>query len=478
MVKYCLSAILALALYSLLIFISSGCAQMGYPTGGPKDSLAPILIKATPKINTINFSSNKITLLFNEYIDIQNIQNNLLVSPLPQKNPTVSGSLKTMVIKLRDTIKENTTYTLQFGNAIKDVNEGNILKNFSYAFSTGNYIDSLSLSGKVTLAQTGKTDSTLLVMLYKNINDSTIYKERPFYIAKLDGKGAFRFQNLPEGTFYAFALKDEDGGKTYNSGSELFAFASVPVQINNATAPLFLNAYALEKPKQQTSRTTTSQPVTTRRNQPDKELKFTSNLSSPNKQDLLKNLDLKFSNKIKNFDSSKVSLTDTNYLPLPFSVTIDSTLSIFSFKVPWIANKDYILLTREAAFEDSIGLKNSKNDTLRFKTFSKEDYGTIQLRFQNMDLSKHPVIQLVQGEEIKFSAALGSSTWQNNMILPGDFELRVLYDSNQNGKWDPGDYKTKLQPEIAVTLSQKLTVKANWDNERDIDMAGEQLNYH
>ena len=167
MVKYCLSAILALAFYGLLVFISSGCAQMGYPSGGPKDSLAPVLIKATPEINTINFSGNKITLLFNEYIDIQNIQNNLLVSPLPQKNPTVSGNLKTLVIKLRDTLKENITYALQFGNAIKDVNEGNILKNFSYAFSTGNYIDSLSLSGKVTLAQTGKTDSTLLVMLYK-----------------------------------------------------------------------------------------------------------------------------------------------------------------------------------------------------------------------------------------------------------------------------------------------------------------------
>ncbi|HQY19187.1 MAG TPA: Ig-like domain-containing protein, partial [Ferruginibacter sp.] len=107
MVKYCLSAILALAFYGLLVFISSGCAQMGYPTGGPKDSLAPVLIKATPEINTINFSGNKIILLFNEYIDIQNIQNNLLVSPLPQKNPTVSGNLKTLVIKLRDTLKEN-----------------------------------------------------------------------------------------------------------------------------------------------------------------------------------------------------------------------------------------------------------------------------------------------------------------------------------------------------------------------------------
>ena len=89
MVKYCLSTILALAFYGLLVFISSGCAQMGYPSGGPKDSLAPVLIKATPEINTINFSGNKITLLFNEYIDIQNIQNNLLVSPLPQNDETL-----------------------------------------------------------------------------------------------------------------------------------------------------------------------------------------------------------------------------------------------------------------------------------------------------------------------------------------------------------------------------------------------------
>ena len=164
---------------------------MGYPTGGPKDSLPPVLIKATPEINTVNFSGNKITLQFNEYIDIQNIQDNLLVSPLAKKNPNVSGNLKTLVIKLRDTLKQNTTYTLQFGNAIKDVNEGNVLKNFSFAFSTGNHVDSLFLSGKVTLAQTGKTDSSLVVLLYKNINDSTVYKERPDYIAKLNGKGEF-----------------------------------------------------------------------------------------------------------------------------------------------------------------------------------------------------------------------------------------------------------------------------------------------
>lgn len=150
---------------------------------------------------------------------------------------------------------------------------------------------------------------------------------------------------------------------------------------------------------------------------------------------------------------------------------MDSTGSLISFKLSWTPNKDYILLTQEAAFEDSMGLKNIKNDTFRFKTLSKEDYGAVQLRFQNLDLSQNPVLQLVQGEEIKLSQAINGSTWQNNMVPPGDYEIRILKDRNQNGKWDAGNYTLKLQPEIAIALPQKLTVKANWDNERDIDMA-------
>ncbi|MBS1909079.1 MAG: Ig-like domain-containing protein [Bacteroidetes bacterium] len=470
MVKYGFSALAVLAGYALLALITGGCAQMGYPTGGPKDSLPPVLIKATPEINTVNFSGNKITLQFNEYIDIQNIQDNLLVSPLAKKNPNVSGNLKTLVIKLRDTLKQNTTYTLQFGNAIKDVNEGNVLKNFSFAFSTGNHVDSLFLSGKVTLAQTGKTDSSLVVLLYKNINDSTVYKERPDYIAKLNGKGEFHFQNLPEGSFYLFALKDNDGGKTYNSASELFAFANQSVESGTTGAPVHLYAYALEKEKPSSSRSTTV-PTSSRRNQAEKTLKFTPNFLSSNKQDLLKTLDLTFSSKLKRFDSTKILIADTNYHPLPYTATMDSTGSLISFKLSWTPNKDYILLTQEAAFEDSMGLKNIKNDTFRFKTLSKEDYGAVQLRFQNLDLSQNPVLQLVLGEEIKLSQAINGSTWQNNMVPPGDYEIRILKDRNQNGKWDAGNYTLKLQPEIAIALPQKLTVKANWDNERDIDMA-------
>ena len=123
--------------------------------------------------------------------------------------------MNTITVKLKDTLEPNTTYTLNFGNAIKDVNEGNILKNFTYIFSTGTYIDSLELRGKVLLAETGETDTTLTVMLHTNKDDSAVVKEKPRYIAKVGRQGNFDFQNLPPETFYLYALKDEGGTHRY-----------------------------------------------------------------------------------------------------------------------------------------------------------------------------------------------------------------------------------------------------------------------
>ena len=119
----------------VIYFISiagTGCAQIGAPTGGPKDSIPPELVNAVPKLMATNFKGNKIILNFNEYIDVQDITNNLLVSPLPKINPTVEYKLKSVTVKLKDTLIDNTTYTINFGNAIKDNNEGNPFRNFSY----------------------------------------------------------------------------------------------------------------------------------------------------------------------------------------------------------------------------------------------------------------------------------------------------------------------------------------------------------
>jgi hypothetical protein len=137
----------------------TGCANIVPPTGGPRDSLPPVLVKADPSENALHVSPKKIILNFDEYLDLKEIRNNLIVSPVPKIMPTVTSHLRTITIEIRDTLQPNTTYALNFGRAVTDVNEGNILKNFTYVFSTGNYIDSLRYSGRVIMAYTGKPDS-------------------------------------------------------------------------------------------------------------------------------------------------------------------------------------------------------------------------------------------------------------------------------------------------------------------------------
>src|SRR4029077_20096769 len=118
---------------------------------------------------------------FDEYLDLKEVRNNLIVSPVPKIMPTVTSHLRTMTIEIKDTLQPNTTYALNFGKAVTDVNEGNILKNFTYVFSTGNYIDSLRYSGRVIMAYTGKPDSTLIALLHDKLYDSAVAYERPRY---------------------------------------------------------------------------------------------------------------------------------------------------------------------------------------------------------------------------------------------------------------------------------------------------------
>jgi len=233
-------------LYCLAIY-NAGCAQIGSPTGGPRDTIPPRLVSASPKLNSTNVRGNKITLTFNEYIDLKETQTNVLISPYPKKTPSIDFKLKTVTVKLKDSLLPNTTYSINFGNAIVDNNEGNPLKDFTYIFSTGNNLDSLILTGKVLIAETGKADSTLIAMLYRNADDSAVQKRKPDYIARLNGDGSFEFINLPPGNFNIYALKDGDGGKTYNSKKELFAFADTAIIVSEKPEPVILYASALEK---------------------------------------------------------------------------------------------------------------------------------------------------------------------------------------------------------------------------------------
>src|SRR5690349_3991946 len=206
--------------------VQTGCANIVPPMGGPRDSLPPQLVKINPRDSATNFTGKKIVIEFDEFVQIDNIQENLLVSPVPKINPIVESKLRTVTVTVKDTLQPNTTYSIDFGNAIKDINEGNILKNFTYVFATGKSLDSLKLTGKVFIAETGKTDSTLIVMLHTSQDDSAVIKEKPRYIARVDKDGNYAFSNLPSGSFALFALKDEGGQRRYLSNSQLFAFAN------------------------------------------------------------------------------------------------------------------------------------------------------------------------------------------------------------------------------------------------------------
>lgn len=444
-----------------IVVLTSGCAQIISPTGGKRDTIPPKLVMARPGLYTTHFTGNRITLNFDEYILLDALHENLLVSPTPKLDPYVDFKLKTVTIKLRDTLEPNTTYTIDLGNAIRDNNENNVLKGFSYVFSTGSVIDSMEFSGKVQIAETGKADSTLQVYLYKDIDDSAVNKYKPKYIAKLDSSGNFLFRNLAPGLYNVYALKDGDGSKTYNSPFEMFAFADSIINVNLNTTSVDLFAYVQEKEVPRTIKTTA--PV-------EKKLKYTTSISS-GQQDLLNNLIIDFNKPLKNFDPQKIILTDTlNHAFSNVIVSIDTTAKRVTLKNKWLPDSLYRLIILKDMGSDSTGLVLAKSDTIRFKTKSEADYGNIKINFLNFSKNKNPVLQFVKGDEVFQSYPLTSAYWNAALFEPGDYELRILYDENNNGHWDAGNYHKKIQPERVYSYPQKLNIKANWDNERDIKL--------
>jgi hypothetical protein len=450
------------------ISVAPGCANIIPPTGGPKDTLPPVLMTATPRDSTLNFKSNKITLEFDEYVQLDNnLNEQLIVSPNPDNIPIIEAKLRTVTIKLKDSLKPNTTYSIDFGRALKDINENNVLKNFTYIFSTGDNLSDGMITGNVKLAETGEVDSQLLVVLHANLNDSAIKKLKADYYTRLDSSGNFHFNYLPNEKFRVFVLPN-DYSKKYDDSTKMFAFYNDTVEAS--TTPSKIQLYAYQERIPQEKPVTSSGSGNKKSNEP-RNLKLTTNLES-NEQDLLDSFQLVLSKRVAKFDSSKIVLTDTNYHPISSYrvVQSDTTGKNFALIYQWKENEHYKIIIDTSAFADSLGFKLSKNDTIIFKTKRESQYGSIRLHFNNLDFSRNPVLQLVQKKMIAQSVSLTGKDWYQKLFTPGEYEMRILYDTNKNGVWDPGNFETKRQPEIVEKIKRPLITKANWDNEIDINM--------
>ena len=224
--------------YLLLVFIFAGfiplffprCANIIPPTGGPRDTIPPVMLKSSPENFSTRVTETEIHLEFDEFIQLRNINQQFIITPPQQERPEFRVRGRNLFVKLESDLIANTTYTLNFGDAIADLNEGNILTNFEFVFSTGDVIDSLSYSGVVLNAYDNKPVEGAIVMLYDQLHDSIPYQQIPLYAIRTGKDGRFRLNNLRSDTFRVFALMDENNNYLYDRpGEEAIAFLENPI---------------------------------------------------------------------------------------------------------------------------------------------------------------------------------------------------------------------------------------------------------
>jgi hypothetical protein len=225
----------------LLVFLMMSCAKRGSITGGLKDTLAPVLKYSNPKNFSTDFKASEIILTFDEYVKLKNTNKQLIISPPMKHEPIIlpTTASKEITIKILDTLQPNTTYSMNFGQSITDNNEGNALNQFKYVFSTGSYIDSLSIGGIVKDAYEKNVDNFVSVMLYEvndKFKDSVVYREFPRYITNtLDSLRTFKLENLKAGKYLLVALKDKGNNNKFNPKDDKIGFIKHYITVPNDT---------------------------------------------------------------------------------------------------------------------------------------------------------------------------------------------------------------------------------------------------
>ena len=221
-----------------LLLLWAACARVGSPTGGEQDKTPPKVVKTIPPNESVNFTGHRIRIFFDEFVTLRDIRKQLIISPplayFPEITPSGNAS-KYINIKILDTLRPNTTYTFNFGKSIQDNNEGNPLSFYTYTFSTGNTIDSLTLNGSIKDALRPKAENFVNVMLYEmgeKYSDSVVYKQRPIYVVNtLDSLTTFELSHLKAGKYMLVGMKDKDNNYLFDPKTDKIGFHPTPITI-------------------------------------------------------------------------------------------------------------------------------------------------------------------------------------------------------------------------------------------------------
>ena len=522
-------------IYAVLsIVVISGCAKRGSPTGGPVDSIPPVLINASPKINSTNFDSKEIRLTFDEFVKLDKVDEQLIISPPLNKSSyevkPLNGVTKKVFLEFIDSLETETTYSINFGNSIKDNNEGNSLTFFSYTFSTGETIDSLYVRGNISDAFDKETDDYISIHLYRIDSifyDSIIYNNRPTYISNSLDSTSYQFKNIKEGKYLILALKDIDNNYFFDPFYDKIGFIDSLITLPRDSIinfklfkeetsliwdkPHFINSEKigfgyygkldLKNIKIESSIPDSVNYTYTKENEKDTLIFWLSKNSFDSlnfnliEKDTTKLVTVKFDRAkdtlidslsispktaniihlketfklssnipLKNIEDSLITIRDIDSLIVPFTTSINDNLDQIDIKFEVSPSDNYRVFILPEAIKDVRGVSN---DTLQYSVVSQslEDYGNVYLDVIRNSSSKF-ILQMIDsnGEVIRvFKNVNQDATYNFDYVRPGKYIFKLIEDSNNNDKWDTGNYLKKIKPERVYYFSNELEVRANWD---------------
>jgi Bacterial Ig-like domain len=497
------------------------CASQKPPPGGPKDTAPPELVISFPKNLSTQFHGRYIRLVFDEIIEVKNLRGELIISPDPELKYKEKIKSKSLIINLLDTLRPNTTYTFNFGNAVSDITESNIPENLILAFSTGMNLDSGLIKGRVLAAQTLQPSKKYAIIgLYPPTDTLDPEKHKPTYYTKTDNTGAFTLRNLPDQLFEIFAITDNNKNKLFDPQTEKLGFISSTIRPEETedTVKLLLVKQDFRSPKLMRTYSGVnyfkisfsrglrsfipeSDSISYVLNNKNKDVilfpgridtadfgfKITDSLGASldtiikifTQEDGKK---YEKSNSLRSTPKSSQGISHGDSIQLFTNLPIetinqDSIFLVLNGDTLTIRSQDIQILSfpwtyRPPKNANEIGMILKKGslidvlkDTLQTQSFKfslkrPENYGQLE---GSVETEKD--CYLIEVLDIKYKTVAFRKNPNKFIFMgldPGTYMIRSMVDENCNGKWDAGDYKQKMEPEKFFFYEEKLQLKANW----------------
>jgi hypothetical protein len=507
-----------------------GCAQVVAPTGGPKDTTPPGIIRTIPKDQTTRFNSKRIYIYFDEYVQLNNPNQQVVISPQIEPTPELIVAGKSIVITLTDSLRKNTTYNINFGNAIVDVNEQNPLAGYTFSFATGDYIDSFMVKGVANQAFNLSACKSCVAALYDAnlFTDSTLLLQKPVYFSKTTDAGAFNIRNLPDGSYKFVVYQDENKNLKWDKNEQIgfennlvnpsdsayykirtfnqdlykpntlldsistangrFNFVFYKPTGINITNELGLPQHILYKPGEKNfdtlqvfiadtsivpdfriSYADTSYSIKMRKSRVPRLASFQFSMS--NQVELKDSIRLTLKNPIQHFDTSLMRLYEDT-VQVKYHYYIDSINNALLIKYSWLEGTKYKFDVADSAMYDIYNQTNERK-ILEWTAKTVKDYANLIMHITNVDTSKHFIIQLMSEDEKQIYRSYqvnNSDDIEWNYIPPTKIKIKVIIDENKNGIWDNGDINTWKQPEKVLYYKDLVSLRAYWDMEITLDM--------